>query len=217
MNCLNMKEPINTWTHFIPFIAGIVGLVFLIIESLGNLALLVTMSIFGVSIILLYGASTIYHWVKTTPKKELLLRKLDHIAIYLLIAGTYTPILYFALDGAWKITMLVAVWLLALIGIIMKMFFINLPRSVSTSFYIALGWLAIIPFGKLIKTLPITAIILLILGGIVYTIGGIIYATKKLNFFPKTIGFHGVFHIFISLGTLIHFFMIYIFIIPLSI
>ncbi|NLJ72553.1 MAG: hemolysin III family protein [Syntrophomonadaceae bacterium] len=212
-----MKEPINTWTHFIPFIAGIVGLVFLIIESLGNLALLVTMSIFGVSIILLYGASTVYHWVKTTPKKELLLRTLDHIAIYLLIAGTYTPILYFALDGAWKITMLVAVWLLALIGIIMKMFFINLPRSVSTSFYIALGWLAIIPFGKLIKTLPITAIILLILGGIVYTIGGIIYATKKLNFFPKTIGFHGVFHIFISLGTLIHFFMIYIFIIPLSI
>lgn len=217
MNCLNMKEPINTWTHFIPFIAGIVGLVFLIIESLGNLALLVTMSIFGVSIILLYGASTVYHWVKTTPKKELLLRKLDHIAIYLLIAGTYTPILYFALDGAWKITMLIAVWLLALIGIIMKVFFINLPRSVSTSFYIALGWLAVIPFGKLINTLPFTAIFLLILGGITYTIGGIIYATKKLNFFPKTIGFHGVFHIFIAAGTLIHFFMVYIFIIPLSV
>lgn len=217
MNCLNMKEPINTWTHFIPFIAGIVGLVFLIIESLGNLALLVTMSIFGVSIILLYGASTVYHWVKTTPKKELLLRKLDHIAIYLLIAGTYTPILYFALDGAWKITMLIAVWLLALIGIIMKVFFINLPRSVSTSFYIALGWLAVIPFGKLINTLPFTAIFLLILGGITYTIGGIIYARKKLSFFPKTIGFHGVFHIFIAAGTLIHFFMVYIFIIPLSV
>lgn len=217
MNCLNMKEPVNTWTHFIPFIAGIVGLIFLILESVGNPAKLVTMTIFGVSIILLYGASSVYHWIQTTPEKELILRKLDHIAIYLLIAGTYTPILYFALEGVWKNTMLILVWLLAFIGIIIKIWFINLPRSISTTFYIALGWLAVIPFGKLVKSLPITAIILLIAGGVIYTIGGIIYATKKFNFFPNFIGFHGIFHIFIVLGTLIHFFMIYFFIIPLGI
>ncbi|HZK43755.1 MAG TPA: hemolysin III family protein [Syntrophomonadaceae bacterium] len=217
MNFLKMKEPVNTWTHFIALIAGIVGLVFLILESKHNPSMLVTTTIFGVSIILLYGASSVYHWVKTTPEKELVLRKLDHIAIFLLIAGSYTPILYFGLEGAWRITMLISVWVLALVGISMKIWFMNLPRIISTIFYIALGWLAVIPFAKLIKSLPLEAMLLLFLGGLAYTIGGIIYATKSFNFFPKTIGFHGIFHVFIVLGTLSHYFMVYFYIIPIQV
>jgi hemolysin III len=215
MKFLKMKEPVNTWTHFIPFLASIVGLVFLIVESKHNPSKLVTMTIFGVSIILLYGASSIYHWIRTTPEKELILRKIDHMAIYILIAGTYTPVLYYGLEGAWKWTMLIVVWLLALIGIAMKIWFMNLPRSISTVFYLALGWMAIVPLAQLVQNLPIKAIILMILGGVAYTIGGIIYATKKLNFFPNKFGFHEIFHIFVALGTLAHFFMIFIYVIPI--
>lgn len=215
MKFLKMKEPVNTWTHFIPFLAGIVGLVFLILESKHNPSKLVTMTIFGASIILLYGASSLYHWVQTTPEKELILRKIDHMAIFILIAGTYTPVLYYGLEGVWKWAMLIAVWSLSLIGIAMKIWFMNLPRSISTVFYLALGWIAVVPFAKLVQTLPVEAIILMISGGVAYTIGGIIYATKRLNFIPDKIGFHEIFHVFVTLGTLLHFFMIFIYVMPI--
>lgn len=216
MKFLKMKEPVSTWTHFIPFLAGIVGLVFLIIESLHNPSKMVTMTIFGASIILLYGASSIYHWVQTTPEKELILRKIDHMAIFLLIAGTYTPVLYYGLEGTWKWVMLLAVWVLSFIGMAMKIWFMKLPRSVSTTFYLALGWLAIVPFYKLIENLPLEAVILMVAGGAAYTVGGIIYGTKKLNFIPNKFGFHEVFHIFVALGTLLHYFMIFFYVAPLS-
>lgn len=215
MKWWKMKEPANTWTHFVPFLAGIVGLVFLIIESWHNASKLITMSVFGVSIILLYGASTIYHWIRTTPSKELILRKLDHMAIFVLIAGTYTPILYYGLEGAWRWAMLISVWVLSAIGIAMKIWFMHLPRSVSTVFYVALGWLAVIPFYKLIENLPLQAIMLMISGGVAYTVGGIIYGTKKLDFFPNKFGFHEIFHLFVAAGTLLHYFMIFFYVVPL--
>lgn len=210
-----MKEPVNTWTHFVTFLAGLVGLVFLIILSYNKTSKLVTMTIYGVSIIILYGASTIYHWVKTTPEKERVLRKIDHISIFLLIAGTYTPVFYYGLEGMWKWAMLSAIWILSLIGIMLKVFFIGAHRLVSTAFYISLGWMALIPFFKLIQIFSIEAIILMFLGGVAYTIGGVIYATKALNFLPNKFGFHEVFHIFVSLGSVLHFIMIWRFILPI--
>lgn len=215
MKILKMKEPVNTWTHFIPFLAGIVGLIFLILESKHNPSKLVTMTIFGASVILLYGASSILHWIRTTPEKELILRKIDHMAIFILIAGTYTPVLYYGLAGAWKWVMLITVWLLSFIGIAIKIWFIHLSRTMSTVFYLALGWIAIIPFAKLVETLPVEAIILMISGGVAYTIGGIIYATKIWDFIPNKFGFHEIFHIFVALGTLLHFLMIFIYIMPI--
>ncbi|HHV19731.1 MAG TPA: hemolysin III family protein [Thermoanaerobacterales bacterium] len=210
-----MREPVNTWTHFVTFLAGVVGLAFLIVLSRNNPSKLITMTIYGVSVIMLYGASTVYHWVKTTPEKQLVLRKLDHISIFLLIAGTYTPVLYYGLDGIWRWTMLSAVWALSLTGIVLKVFFIGVHRSVSTAFYISLGWMALIPLAKLVQSFPIEATILLFLGGFAYTIGGVIYATKIFNFFPNKFGFHEVFHIFISLGSVLHFIMIKRFVLPM--
>jgi hemolysin III len=204
-----MKEPANTWTHFVPFLAGIVGLVLLVLETYKEPSRLVTGVIFGVSVIVLYGASTAYHWARTTPEKMLILRKLDHIAIFVLIAGTYTPVFYYGLEGVWRWTMLASVWTLSLIGMTLKIWFMNLPRSISTVFYIALGWIALVPISKIIDALPVQAMILMLLGGVFYTIGGIIYATKIFNFAPNKFGFHEIFHIFVSLGTLMHFFMIY--------
>lgn len=216
MKILKMKEPVNTLTHFITFLAAIVGLVFLIVLSRSTPSALVTMTIYGVSVILLYGASSLYHWVTTTPKKELVLRKMDHCAIYLLIAGSYTPVFYFGLDGLWKWIMLACVWGLTIVGILMKLFFMNVPRSVSTAFYLILGWIAVIPFVQLIHTLPVGAIVLMFLGGVFYSVGAVIYATKCFNFFPGKFGFHEIFHLFIMAGSAVHFAMMVVYILPLG-
>lgn len=213
---LKMKEPVNTWTHFITFMAAIVGLVFLIVMSKNNISKLVTMTIYGVSMILLFGASSLYHWVQTTPQKELLLKKIDHIAIYFLIAGSYTPVFYYGLEGAWRWAMLISVWSLAVLGMALKIWFIHAPRYVSAAFYVSLGWIALVPFLQLIKHLPLGAIILMAVGGVIYTMGAVIYATKIFDFFPKRFGFHEIFHLFIAAGSIIHFIMILIYIIPMN-
>ncbi|KGK91117.1 hemolysin III family channel protein [Desulfosporosinus sp. HMP52] len=213
---LKMKEPVNTWTHFVLFMAAIVGLVFLIILSKNNISKLITMTVYGVSMILLYGASSLYHWVRTTPQKELLLKKVDHIAIYLLIAGSYTPVFYYGLEGAWRWAMLTVVWALAIIGMLLKIWFIHAPRYVSSAFYVSLGWIALVPFLQLVKNLPMGAIILMAVGGVTYTVGAIIYATKIFDFFPKRFGFHEIFHIFIGAGSIVHYIMILIYIMPMA-
>lgn len=214
-NLFKMKEPVNTLTHFIPFVAAIVGLLFIILWTKSDLSKLITMTLYGFSVIILFGASSLYHWIKTTPSKELILRKIDHIAIYFFIAGTYTPVLYFGLSGAWKWSMLISVWTLAVIGMILKIWFINIPRHISTTFYLSLGWLALVPFLQLINNLPLGAIILMIVGGVAYTVGAVIYATKWLNLFPNRFGFHEIFHLFVLAGSASHFAMMVIYIIPL--
>ncbi|KJR45039.1 hemolysin III [Desulfosporosinus sp. I2] len=213
---LKMKEPVNTWTHFILFMAAIVGLVFLVLLSKNNTSKLITMTIYGVSMIMLYGASSLYHWVKTTPQKELILKKVDHIAIYFLIAGSYTPVFYYGLEGAWRWAMLATVWILAIIGMALKIWFIHAPRYVSSAFYVSLGWIALVPFLQLIKNLPMGAIILMAVGGAVYTMGAVIYATKIFDFFPKRFGFHEVFHLFIGAGSIVHYLMVLIYIVPMT-
>ena len=213
---LKMKEPVNTWTHFILFMAAIVGLVCLILLSKNNTSKLITMTVYGVSMIMLYGASSLYHWVKTTPQKELILKKVDHIAIYFLIAGSYTPVFYYGLEGAWRWAMLATVWILAIIGMALKIWFIHAPRYVSSAFYVSLGWIALVPFLQLIKNLPMGAIILMAVGGAVYTMGAVIYATKIFDFFPKRFGFHEVFHLFIGAGSIVHYIMVLIYIVPLT-
>ncbi|HHV07569.1 MAG TPA: hemolysin III family protein [Firmicutes bacterium] len=210
-----MKEPVNTWTHFLTFIAGIVGLVALVVLSKGDRAKLITMSIYGLSLVALYGASSLYHWVKTTPKKENWLRKLDHAAIYLLIAGSYTPVLYYGLSNTWRWAMLTVIWVLALIGIGFTFWRVFKSRKLSAIFYLVLGWIAVIPFPQLIQQLPTAAFILMVAGGIAYSVGAVIYATKCLNFLPGRFGFHEIFHLFISAGSVLHFIMVQRYIVPL--
>ena len=212
---LDMKEPVNTWTHFVTFIAAIVGLVYLIILTRGNASKVVTMTVYGVSAILLYGASSLYHWIRTVPRKELILRRLDHIAIYLLIAGSYTPVFFYGLEGAWKWAMLVTVWVLAVAGMALKVWFIHAPRFITSAFYVMLGWIALVPFLQLINNLPVGAVVLMMAGGAAYTLGAVIYATKWFDFLPNRFGFHEVFHLFVVAGTVIHFVMMVLYIVPL--
>jgi len=207
MRFLRFKEPVNTWTHLITCLFAVVGLIVLLVESSG-VGKTVAMIVYGISMIVLFLASSLYHAIYTTPKKELWLRKFDHVSIFLLIAGTYTPVFAFALDGAWRVTMLTVVWSLAAVGMILKLFFMGMPRYISTIFYVALGWIAVVPFVKMIDTMPTGAITLMVLGGVAYTIGAIIYGTKKFDFFPNRFGHHEIFHLWVSAGAVLHFFMV---------
>lgn len=211
---LGMREPVNTWTHFLAFVASIVGLVILIAVTRQDIPKMLTMIVYGGSMILLYGFSSVYHWSRVSPDKQLILEKLDHISIYCLIAGTYTPVLSWGLTGAWRWSTLIIVWVLALAGMLMKIWFMNTPRLVSTALYLLLGWFALIPLAQLLHNLPLQPIILMVVGGVFYTIGAVIYATRWLDFFPRVFGFHEIFHLLVVAGSVFHFLMIYLYIAP---
>lgn len=205
---LKFKEPVSTWTHLITCLCALAGLVFLIVVSHDDVAKMTTMIVYGVSMVVLYLASSLYHAVHTTPKKELWLKKFDHASIFFLIAGSYTPVLYFGLDGTWRLAMLICVWTLAILGMLMKTFFIHIPNHLSTALYVGLGWIAVVPFVKLIGAYPLEAILLLLGGGIAYTIGAVIYAKECFDFIPGKFGHHEVFHLWVMAGSGLHFTMV---------
>ncbi len=201
---MRVKEPVNAWTHFVTFVAAVIATPVLIVLARKSIGGMLVASVFGLSMIVLYGASTLYHWIVTTPKKQLLLRRLDHGSINFLIAGSATPLFYYGLHGTWRVAMLAVIWSLALVGAVFQVWFIKSPRWLQTGLYLLLGWTAVIPFPQLLRTLPRAASILVALSGLSYTVGAIVYATKRLNFVPGKFGFHEVFHIFVSTGTAVH-------------
>lgn len=203
-----IKEPINALTHLFGACLSLIALIFMIFQSLDSPLQMVGAIVFGFSMIGLYMASTIYHWVSSTPKVEDFLRKLDHSMIYILIAGTYTPICLSAITNTSIRLLLGTVWLLAILGIITKLFWLHAPRWLYTGFYIAMGWTAILFFKPILTIISFKALAWLLIGGILYTIGGIIYATKPKFLEMKSMGFHEIFHIFILLGSLSHFIVI---------
>ena len=161
--------------------------------------------------ILLYLASTIYHTLNISEKVNRRLRKFDHMMIYLLIAGTYTPICTIALGDTVGISLLIIIWTLAIIGIVITGFFINCPKWISSVIYIAMGWICVLAFTKIINSLPSAAFNWLLAGGIIYTIGGVIYALKLplFNKRHKYFGSHELFHLFVMGGSFCHFILMY--------
>lgn len=204
-----LREPINSITHLLGAFLSIIGTFFLLNHASLPLSPVVITSIlvFGISLILLYATSGIYHLVYTTDAILLKLRKLDHSMIFILIAGSYTPFCLLALDGIWKWSIIITVWSLALIGITLKMIWMNMPRWLSTGFYIGMGWIALFALKPLYASLSFGGFFYLLLGGFMYTIGGIIYGTKKPNLSPD-FGFHEIFHIFVMLGSFCHYWAI---------
>ncbi len=206
-----LREPMSGFTHFIGIILAIISTVLLIRSSLNPYKPyhLISLSVFGSGMILLYTTSTLYHWLKLSDDGIKKLRKADHIMIFIYIAATYTPICIIALKETLGWGLLAAVWLVALAGIILKIFWMTAPRWLSTSIYLLMGWLAITVFYPLMNALQIEALIWLIIGGLFYTIGAVIYAFKKPDPYPGILGFHEIFHLFVLLGTFSHFWMIY--------
>lgn len=216
---ITIREPGSAITHFIAMLlAGIGALPLLIKTAMSNSSSsFKAMTIFIISMILLYGASTLYHSVNLKGKYLEFFQKVDHMMIFVLIAGSYTPICMIVLGGRLGYDLLLLVWGIAFIGMFIKALWIKCPKWFSSIIYIAMGWVCVFVFGKLIDTLPQSAFAWLLAGGIIYTIGGIIYALKLpiFNAKHKNFGSHEIFHLFVMGGSICHFICMYI-IIPVA-
>ncbi|MCG8485547.1 MAG: hemolysin III family protein [Clostridia bacterium] len=210
-----IREPINSISHLVGCILSIFGFGYIMNVSVssGNLVKIIASVIFCLGLMGLYAASTIYHW-STLPKKALTtLRKIDHIMIYFLIAATYTPICLIPLKGKVGYTLLTIIWVLSITGMVIKVFWLNAPRLLYTSFYVLLGWAVIFAIRPLIHNWVIPGVSLIALGGVSYTVGAIIYALKPKFLQLWKFGHHEIFHIFILIGSILHYVAIYKYII----
>ena len=207
-----LREPVNGFTHLAGAILSFIGLLALVIKTAlqGHSTIALTaVIIFGISMILLYAASATYHLVVSIDKVISFLRRLDHAMIFLLIAGSYTPFCLIALKGVTGWVLFSIIITIAIVGISFKLIWFNCPRWLSTSIYVLMGWIAVFLMGPLKIALSTQGLLLLIIGGVFYTIGAVIYATKPNFLKSKYLGFHEIFHIFIMLGTLTHFLCVF--------
>jgi hemolysin III len=206
------REPVSGLTHLGGAIAALAGTIMLLVLGWGSMNKEISLLIYGASLVLMFSASATYHLVKSRPGVVQWLRKLDHSAIYLLIAGTYTPICLHFFSGFWCWGVLVIIWSMALVGIAVKLFIIGAPRWLSAGAYLLMGWLSLGAIREIFNTMPIGALVWLFLGGLFFTAGAIIYMIKNPNFFPGVFGFHELWHIFVILGCLSHFILIAVFV-----
>ncbi|WP_374449180.1 hemolysin III family protein [Cloacibacterium normanense] len=201
------EEKLNIWSHAFGIFLSIIALVLLIIKAVqqDNIWMMISFPIFGVSLILLYLASTLYHASKE-PQKRFKLKVFDHAAIYVLIAGSYTPFTLVSLNGETGWLIFSMVWVMAFTGIILKLFFTGKFKIVSTAMYVLMGWLIVFYFQDLTAHLHEKGVFYLILGGVLYTIGAILYSIKKIKFN------HAIFHFFVLAGSFCHFLSIYLYV-----
>jgi len=201
------EEKLNVISHGIGLVLSVVALLLLIFKAVKaeNSVNLVSFSIFGASMVLVYAASTFYHSAKTN-RLRIRLNILDHAAIYILIAGTYTPFALITLKGTTGWIILWVVWGIAFIGVILKLFFAGRYQLLSTILYVAMGWLIIFAINPLIENLSTPGLWWLFAGGISYTIGAILFMLKKIPYN------HAIFHVFVLLGTFAHFISIYFYV-----
>lgn len=220
-NVIHPKEPGSAITHLIGVIMVLLAALPLLVRAAqqSHPVYVIALSIFVVSMLFLYSASTIYHTFNISPRVNLILKKLDHMMIYVLIAGSYTPICLIALSGTSGLSLLVLVWAVAVIGILQCIFWINCPKWVSSVIYIAMGWLCLFSFSQILTTLSTDAFLWLSIGGIIYTIGGIIYSLKLpiFNRLHKNFGSHEIFHLFCLGGSLCHLVLMYCFVVKMPI
>lgn len=210
----SLREPINALTHLVALILSILGVLLMFIKVIANdhvnLLTITSILAFGTGLICLYFSSFRYHSKIVAESEMIHLKKMDHAMIFVLIAGTYTPFSLLCLTGLARIAMMVGVWSVAIIGIVLKVKWVFMPRWLGTAFYIFLGWFALFVIKPLYLALPKGGFFLLLTGGVMYTIGGIIYALKKPNV-SKHFGFHELFHIFVILGSFCHFLAIFLY------
>jgi hemolysin III len=207
-----MREPVNGLTHYIAALVALGGMVALLFMSHDDLPKQISLLIYGSSLVLMLLASASYHTISSGTKVTQFLRKLDHTAIFFLIAGTYTPLAFNRFSGIYRWGLLIAVWSIALVGTIVKMIIIKGPRWLTAGIYVLMGWLAVFAVKEIVRVLPAGALFWLVAGGLVYTVGAVIYATKALNFKPGVFGFHEVWHIFVILGCVCHYIVIAVYV-----
>lgn len=206
---ITIREPGSALTHFIGMLLALCAAVPLLVRAAvhSGVKSLTAMTVFMISMVLLYAASTIYHSVNCSGRILRIFRKVDHMMIFILIAGTYTPVCLLTLPKPSGLMLLAAVWGIALVGIFIKSFWITCPKWFSSVLYIAMGWSCLSVLGQLFSLLPLHAFLWLLAGGLIYTAGGIIYALRLPLFDARhpMFGLHEIFHLFVMAGSLCHF------------
>ena len=207
-----LREPINSLTHLAGAVLSLIALIAMVtkgyLSDASSIAIF-SVTIFGISLILLYSVSGTYHGISATEKVISFFKKLDHSMIFVLIAGSYAPFCLIALEGSLGNAFFILMISIAVLGITFRLCWFNCPRWLQTSLYIGMGWAAIFVIKPLSAALPPLSVGLLVLGGVLYTIGGIIYGTKSEKLKIGAFGFHEIFHIFILLGSLSHFICVF--------
>lgn len=213
---IRVKDPGSAITHFIGMLMAVFASTPLLIKAARqpDRVHTIALSIFIVSMILLYAASTLYHTIDLSEKVNKLFKKIDHMMIFVLIAGTYTPICMIVLPQPLGMKLLSLVWGIALVGIVVKMFWVTCPKWFSSVLYIGMGWTCVLAFTQILNSLSAAAFGWLLAGGIIYTIGGVIYALKLplFNAKHKYFGSHEIFHLFVMGGSICHFIVMYVFV-----
>lgn len=203
------QELFNFYSHFAGAVAAIIGTVYLAIAASDSASGLVTALIYGISVVFLFSASTLYHAFKKEENELSFWRKMDRLAIFFMIAGTFTPICYFCLDGSYKWMMIAFQWSLVGVGLISQIFFPGAPRKLYAVIYLFMGWSALFTLKQMLASMSSSQAILLVSGGVSFTIGAIIYAVKKPRMIPGVFSFHELFHIMVLIGGILHYAMIY--------
>lgn len=207
-----LREPVNSITHMAGAGLALVVTLVLLLVARGDALTYLALAVFGLSSVVLFTASTLLHSVRAGPVGEIWLRRFDHAAIFVLIAGTYTPVLLIALRQTsptltWWL--LAVVWLIALAGVVFKLYWITAPRWLSTGLYLAMGWLVVLAIVPVARALGLGGMIWLGIGGLFYTVGAIIYGSKRPNPFPGVFGFHEIWHLFVLAGWAAHVVMVF--------
>jgi hemolysin III len=212
------RDPVNGLTHLAGGLLAVVGLGVLLATAAdaGRLDQAVAFGIFGLSLVSLYAASTLYHLLPLSPSGVARLRRLDHMTIFVLIAGTYTPFCLLALDGGWRWGLLGVIWTLALCGVLLKLFWMGAPRWLSVVLYLGMGWVAVIAAPALFRAVPAEGMAWVLAGGLTYTAGALVYGLKRPNPLPGVFGFHEVWHLFVMAGSACHFWAVLRYVAPLA-
>ena len=214
----HIKEPGSAITHFIGMLMAIFAAVPLLIKAAHEPSriYIISLAIYAASLILLYAASTTYHTFDISQKVNTVLKKIDHMMISVLIAGSYTPVCLIVLKGKTGIILLSIVWAIAIAGILIKAFWVYCPKWVSSVLYIGMGWTCVLAFTQILNNMSPAAFGWLLAGGIIYTVGGVIYALKLpiFNNRHKNFGSHEIFHLFVMGGSACHFVVMYAFLLP---
>lgn len=214
----HIKEPGSAITHFIGMLMAIFAAVPLLIKAAHEPSRIyvISLAIYAASLILLYAASTTYHTFDISKKVNTILKKIDHMMISVLIAGSYTPVCLIVLKGKTGIILLAIVWAIAIAGILIKAFWVYCPKWISSVLYIGMGWTCVLAFTQILNNMSPAAFGWLLAGGIIYTVGGVIYALKLpiFNSRHKNFGSHEIFHLFVMGGSACHFVVMYAFLLP---
>ena len=207
---IKKQESFNFYSHLVGAVAAVIGTVFLVLVARYSASALITALIYGISVVFLFLASTLYHAFKKEENEKSLWRRLDRLAIFCMIAGTFTPICYMYLQGTWRWSIIAIQWGLVGFGLISQLFFPRAPRVFYAVLYLVMGWMAVVPLKQILSYMNLAQGILLFAGGVFFSLGGLIYATKRPRLVPGIFSFHELFHIMVLIGGALHYAMIYV-------